>query len=166
MPGAMGRRTPARRARGARVVSAPKAIAGADMCLAFTLAIHAPCVRRHLHASPCLVCNTHHPDEALRWTSFVVGSRDAARSATSTSCTLPFGHGHPAVDVRAHITLDTRAVCVCACAPLVCAREIETLNVRALLDIDNIIERSVRAPSCDEHLRASTCLAANYLIGK
>ena len=64
------------------------------------------------------------------------------------------------------ITLDTRAVCVCACAPLVCAREIETLNVRALLDIDNIIKRSVRAPSCDEHLRASTCLAANYLIGK
>jgi hypothetical protein len=48
----------------------------------------------------------------------------------------------------------------------VCAREIETLNVRALLDIDNIIERSVRAPSCDEHLRASTCLAANYLNGK
>ena len=46
------------------------------------------------------------------------------------------------------------------------ARESETLNVHALLDIDNIIERSVRAPSCDEHLRASTCLAANYLIGK
>ena len=34
-------------------------------------------------------------------------------------------------------------MCVCACAPLVCAREIETLNVRALLDIDNIIERAL-----------------------
>ena len=119
---------------------------------------------RHLHASPCLVCNTHHPDEALRWTSFVVGSRDAARSATSTSCTLPDTVIQLSTFER--ITLDTRCVCVCACAPLACAREIETLNVRALLDIDNIIERSVRAPSCDEHLRASTCLAANYLIGK
>ena len=164
MPGAMGRRTPARRARGARVVSAPKAIAGADMCLAFTLAIHAPCAGRHLHASPCLVCNTHHPDEALRWTSFVVGSRDAARSATSTSCTLPDTVIQLSTFER--ISRSTRARCVCACAPLACAREIETLNVRALLDIDNIIERSVRAPSCDEHLRASTCLAANYLIGK
>ena len=166
MPGAMGRRTPARRARGARVVSAPKAIAGADMCLAFTLAIHAPCVRRHLHASPCLVCNTHHPDEALRWTSFVVGSRDAARSATSTSCTLPDTVIQLSTFER--ISRSTRARCVCVRARHSCARvsEIETLNVRALLDIDNIIERSVRAPSCDEHLRASTCLAANYSIGK
>ena len=161
----MGRRTPARRARGARVVSAPKAVAGADTCLADTLAIHAPCARRHLHASPCLVCKNTRTDEALRrWTSFVVGSRDAARSATSTSCTLPDTVIQLSTFER--ITLDTRAVCVCACAPLACAREIETLNVRALLDIDNIIERSVRAPSCDEHLRASTCLAANYLIGK
>ena len=165
MPGAMGRRTPARRARGARVVSAPKAIAGADMCLAFTLAIHAPCAGRHLHASPCLVCNTH-----LR--SKRCDGRRSSSAVVTLHARLPV---HP---VRCHsdtviqlstferITLDTRAVCVCACAPLVCAREIETLNVRALLDIDNIIERSVRAPSCDEHLRASTCLAANYLIGK
>ena len=164
MPGAMVRRTPARRARGARVVSAPKAVAGADMCLAFTLAIHAPCVRRHLHASPCLVLWSTNAEALRRWTSFVVGSRDAARSATSTSCTLPDTVIQLSTFER--ITLDTRAVCVCACAPLACAREIETLNVRALLDIDNIIERSVRAPSCDEHLRASTCLAANYLIGK
>ena len=165
MPGAMGRRTPARRARGARVVSAPKAIAGADMCLAFTLAIHAPCA--------VVICMHRHVWSA---THTIRTKRCDGRRSSSAVVTL---HARlPVHPVRCHsdtviqlstferITLDTRAVCVCACAPLACAREIETLNVRALLDIDNIIERSVRAPFCDEHLRASTCLAANYLIGK
>ena len=75
---------------------------------------------RHLHASPCLVCNTHHPDEALRWTSFVVGSRDAARSATSTSCTLPDTVIQLSTFER--ISRSTRARCVCVRARHSCAR--------------------------------------------
>ena len=44
-------------------------------------------------------------------------------------------------------------------------RVIETLNRRVLLGKDKIIKRSAGAPSCDEHLRTSTCLGVNYLIG-
>ena len=56
---------------------------------------------------------------------------------------------------------------MCACVPLMHAsvRVIETLNRRALLGKDKIIERSAGAPSCDEHLRTSTCIGVNYLIG-
>lgn len=150
-----------------RVLSPPQRQLRVRTCASHS---HLP-FTHHAHVVICMHRHVWSATHTIR-TKRCVDGRRSSSAVVTLHARLPV---HP---VRCHsdtviqlstferITLDTRAVCVCACAPLVCAREIETLNVRALLDIDNIIERSVRAPSCDEHLRASTCLAANYLIGK